>query len=94
MTRFVRDGLEANDQVWYLTDALPPVTVLDFLRAGEVPVDDAMAAGQLVPPAPRSTWSWAMPSWVRIMKIAIPMTIAGTTARTIFPVGVSPMVRC
>lgn len=48
LTGFVRDGLAADDRVWCLTDALPPEGVLDLLRAGEVPVDDAMAAGRLV----------------------------------------------
>lgn len=45
--RFVRDGLAADERVWYLTATTAPAQLLDLIRADDLDVDGALRRGQL-----------------------------------------------
>jgi two-component system cell cycle sensor histidine kinase/response regulator CckA len=47
LTRFLRQGLDQNEKVLYITDARGAETVLEYLRADGVDVEPALGRGQL-----------------------------------------------
>src|SRR5438270_8072538 len=48
LTRFLKEGLERNERVLYLTRHFTDKKVMEYLRAADVPAEDVLRSGQLV----------------------------------------------